>query len=68
MLNVTIWRDANGEYKVPAPDRREASAYFTDDRDDAVATFDKMWAERFRDDEVTCKIKSCSEHPQFLSD
>lgn len=31
------------EYRVPAPDGREAGAYYTDDLDDALGTLRMIW-------------------------
>jgi hypothetical protein len=46
MSTVIIERMENGpdtwEHRVPAPDGREAGAYYTDDRDDAEATAQAM--------------------------
>ena len=45
--HITIERMDQGsygyEYRVPSPDDREAAAYYTDDKDDAVATARMMW-------------------------
>ena len=41
-LRVTISK-CDGEYRVPAPDGREAGAYYTDDRRDAADTALAMW-------------------------
>lgn len=38
MTTVVIQRDADLEYRVPGTDGREASAYYTDDKADAIAT------------------------------
>ena len=34
-----------GEYRVPAPDRREESSYYTDSKEDALGTARHMWRE-----------------------
>jgi len=38
MKKVTIKKDANNEYRVPGITNREAEAYYTDDKEDAVNT------------------------------
>lgn len=40
---VTIRRAAFGDYRVPAPCRTEAAAYYTDDPTDALDTARKIW-------------------------
>ena len=42
-VRVIIKRDENMEYRVPAPDGREAGAYYTDDKDDAIGTVNYMY-------------------------
>ena len=37
-LVVVIQKDQDGEYKVPGPGALSASAYYTDDKEDAVGT------------------------------
>lgn len=37
-ITVVIKKDANGEYRAPGPNGTEAQAYYTDDKQDAVAT------------------------------
>ena len=41
-LTITIKFDGE-EYRVPHPKGTEASAYYTDDREDAFITFEVMW-------------------------
>ncbi len=41
-MNITIHFDGH-EYRVPGPERNEATAYYTDDRVDALDTFQVMW-------------------------
>ncbi len=45
MKRVVI-TNTDGEYRVPGPDGREATAYYTDDRADAIATCRLMYAPR----------------------
>lgn len=35
------------DYRVPHPDGREASAYYTDDKEDAIRTGSLMWGDTF---------------------
>ena len=64
---VTIWRDTNDEYQVPAPDFREASAYYTDDRRDAVDTLTAMWtrgpAAITTRAALSYRVQRCDTHP-----
>lgn len=46
IVDVLIKRDVDGEYRVPGPDGREACAYYTDDKDDAIGTANAMYAPR----------------------
>lgn len=66
MIKVKIWKDTNGEYKVPMPDRREESAYFTDDLEDAISTAELEWHKEFREGELDFKVERCYTHPRFL--
>lgn len=63
MNNVTILRcTAYNEYRVPSTKgtKHEASAYYTDDREDALATAIAMHGEN-----VEVKFRSVSEWPDF---
>ena len=42
MTRITITHD-DYDYRVPARDGREAGAYYTDDREDAIGTARHMW-------------------------
>lgn len=42
-FSVVTIRRKDGEYRVPAPDRSEAGAYYTGDRRDALDTARRMW-------------------------
>lgn len=57
MRNVTATFDGY-DIRVPAPDKREASAYYTDDKDDARGNANRMWGE-----EVNLKFRKVLEHP-----
>ena len=35
---ITVRFDDSGEHRVPGPEKTEAQAYYTDDRDDAIWT------------------------------
>jgi len=37
-LIINIQNDENDEYRVPGPEKTEAQAYYTDDKEDAIAT------------------------------
>ena len=43
MNNIITIRLRDDEYRVPAPDRREAGAYYTNDLDDAIGTLRAMY-------------------------
>jgi hypothetical protein len=40
---VNIRSTGWGDYRIPAPDGREASACYTDDKEDAIGTAHAMW-------------------------
>ena len=46
-ITITIAYDVSDkEYRVPAPNDREAGAYYTNDRDDALGTARIIYADR----------------------
>lgn len=44
-INLIITK-TDGEYRVPGPDGREETAYYTDDRKDAIGTAVVMYKSR----------------------
>jgi len=60
MKHVVITVDTDNEYRVPAPDGREAGAYYTDDKDDALDTALLLWKGARA---VIFKIKKVGVHP-----
>lgn len=60
-ITVTITKDSNGEFRVPAPDKREASAYYTDDKEDAIGTAENFM---YKGQNITIKFRSVVDHPE----
>jgi len=58
MRTITVTFD-HYDYRVPAPDGREAAAYYTDWKDDVRDTAKQMWGE-----EVNVRFRTVDEHPQ----
>lgn len=62
MASVTILKDSStGEYRVPAKDGKEAGAYYTDDKQDAIDTAKMM----YKDTELTVKFRTVSDFDKF---
>lgn len=59
MRRVTIAFDGD-EYRVPGPDGREATAYYTNDKEDAIGTARHMYAPQI----IRVKIKRVEIHPE----
>lgn len=56
LMEGTIWIKYDGEeYKVPGPDHRDQSDYFTDDKEDAIGT-----AKAMHGDDIIIKFKRVS--------
>jgi hypothetical protein len=55
---ILITRDADDEYRVPSKDGREAGAYYTNDKEDALATAKAIWGQ------VNFRIKKVESHPE----
>lgn len=54
---IIITRNGDGEYRIPSKDGREAGAYYTGDKEDALATARAIWGER------SFKVKTVETHP-----
>lgn len=65
MTTVTITKDMNDEYRVPGPDGREATAYYTDDRQDAKGTAINFM---YKGQDIQVRFKTVEEHPEGLVD
>ena len=59
VVTITYSRDW-GDYRVPAPDGREVSAYYTDDLEDAVGTACSQW---MWGPSAVCRVRKVDEHP-----
>ena len=55
---ITISK-CDGEFRVPAPNGKEAGAYYTDDKEDAIASAKAM----YKNDELKTVVKACAEFP-----
>lgn len=62
-INVTITRDADGEYRVPAPDNSEAGSYYTDDKEDARGAAMMIYNDGVDGNVVCCRWRSVASHP-----
>lgn len=61
-VNIYITLDDNSEYRVPAPDGREAGAYYTDDKEDAVGTARLLYKDL--PGEYVFRTRRVAEHPE----
>lgn len=60
---IIITKDDYDEFRVPGPDGREATAYYTDSKEDAKLTAGRMYGAG-----VTIRFKRVEEHPEGLAD
>ena len=59
-ITITIRYDGE-EYRIPGPDRTEAQACYTDDREDAIGTARAVYGENVK---ITFRNVSCAD-PDF---